>query len=130
MGDERVGKDNTYQLDSSEKIRGAKLAGKTELEEGIRKTIKWMKDNLASLKNIKSVNTYTNLEREKWDKKLIYLKIIQKQNEIYLKDQHKRLITIEKLRVNLIENFLMGKESMVMVGFPTIQNFGNLLSQT
>ena len=52
LGDERVGKDNTYQLDSSKIRKELNWEDKTELEEGIRQTIRWMKKNLASLKNI------------------------------------------------------------------------------
>ena len=52
VSDERVGKDNTYQLDSSKIRKEIEWKEKTDLEKGIQKTISWIKENLDDLKKI------------------------------------------------------------------------------
>ena len=50
VAEERPGKDAAYLLDSSKAISELQWSPKIKLEEGIRETIKWVKDNLDNLK--------------------------------------------------------------------------------
>ena len=49
---ERDGKDFGYYLDTSKIIKEYKLKNKTNLEQGLRKTIYWINNNLHIIKNL------------------------------------------------------------------------------
>ena len=50
VGD-RLGKDAAYLLDSAKARRELDWSEKINLEQGIEETIRWVKDNLETLKN-------------------------------------------------------------------------------